>query len=277
MNFLEKLLVFFSREMQTPSLYGWFHIMFLVLVVGSIALLVKFFKNKSEKAVSRFVLIVWIVIVILEVYKQLVFTYSYGENGIVGDYQWYAFPFQFCSTPLYVLPFIAFLKDCRLRDAAIAFMASFSLFAGIAVMLYPGDVFMPTIGINIQTMIHHGSQVVLGVFFGVNYFKRFSIKYFSRGIVMYSVGVILAMIMNIVVYKIFVANGIDETFNMFYISPYFSCTLPVLSAIYPAVPYPVFLVIYIIGFTIAAAAVTSIVYFSTLGIKRLYEKRISKV
>jgi len=60
----------------------------------------------------------------------------------------------------------------------------------------------------------------------------------------------------------------DETFNMFYISWKFDCTLPVLSAIYPKVPYVVFLLLYIIGFSIAAAIVMSVAY----GIKMLYGK-----
>ena len=94
---------------------------------------------------------------------------------------------------------------------------------------------------------------------------------------MYAVAIALAMIMNIVMYKTVLCNIPDDVFNMFYISPYYGCTLPLLSSIYPVVPYPVFLIIYIIGFTLAAAIVTSIVYFSTLGIKRLYEKRLTKV
>jgi hypothetical protein len=45
---------------------------------------------------------------------------------------------------------------------------------------------------------------------------------------------------------------------MFFVSPYFDCTLPVLSAIYPKVPYIAFLLIYNIGFAIVSLIVYSI-------------------
>ena len=45
----------------------------------------------------------------------------------------------------------------------------------------------------------------------------------------------------------------EDTFNMYYIGPRFPCTLPVLSAVYDQVPYIVFLLIYIIGFSLVAA------------------------
>jgi hypothetical protein len=51
----------------------------------------------------------------------------------------------------------------------------------------------------------------------------------------------------------------DVGFNMFYISPFQPCTLPVLSEVYAKVPsYPVFLVIYVLGFTLVAALIYTI-------------------
>lgn len=170
--------------------------MFIALiVVASVFLCVKC-RDVSDKHFRRIVFISWIVIVVLEIYKQLVFSVEYTEGAFVWDYQWYAFPFQFCSSPLYALPFVALMPDGKLRDAFIGFVAFFSLFAGVAVFIYPNDVFIDTIGTNVQTMIHHCTQIVLGVF----------------------------------------------------------------SAIYPAVPYIVFFLIYCIGFSIAALAIFSLFY-----------------
>jgi hypothetical protein len=45
---------------------------------------------------------------------------------------------------------------------------------------------------------------------------------------------------------------------MFYISPYYNNDLPVLSTIYPMVPYFVYLIIYIFGFALVAALVFAI-------------------
>jgi hypothetical protein len=56
---------------------------------------------------------------------------------------------------------------------------------------------------------------------------------------------------------------------MFYISPYFPCTLPVFSSIYSAVPYPVFLLLYIAAFLIGGG----IVYGAAKGIEKLVLSR----
>ena len=261
---------------EAPASYGIFHIISLLCVIGVTVFLCIRFSSCSDKTLRRIALISWIIVLVLEIYKQLVFTVSLEDSEFVYDFQWYAFPFQFCSSPLYVLPFIAFLPSEKYRDVFIGFMATFSLFAGIAVMLYPGDVFIRTIGIDIQTMVHHGSQVALGIFFAVHFMKRqerASLKRFCVGAVAtFTAMLIIAMVMNIIVYHAFLANGIDETFNMFYISPYFDCTLPVLSGVYATVPYPVFLAIYIIGFSFVAA----IILLIQQGIFKLVNKRKAK-
>jgi hypothetical protein len=40
---------------------------------------------------------------------------------------------------------------------------------------------------------------------------------------------------------------------MFYISPHYACTLPVLSIIYDKAPYAVFLITYLLGFSFISA------------------------
>ena len=51
--------------------------------------------------------------------------------------------------------------------------------------------------------------------------------------------------MNIIIYNTGILNG--ETFNMFYISPYFISTLPVFDIIQQNVPYITYLLIYILA------------------------------
>lgn len=257
MNFFEKIIKILDSTMTAPTNYSFFHIMFLLAVIGLTIFISIKYKNCSEKVFNKILLVFWIVIVGLEIYKQIVFSFSVSDSEAVWSYKWYAFPFQFCSTPLYVLPFVIFLNDGKIRDAFLAFISTFVLFAGLAVMVYPNDVFCETIGINIQTMIHHGSQVVLGIFCIVRYRDKLEISYCLKAIIVFACVLVIAMIMNIVIYHVFQANNIDQTFNMFFISPYFDCTLPVLSLIYPKVPYIVFLMIYIFGF----ALITFIIYY----------------
>ena len=182
----------------------------------------------------------------LEIYKQLIFSYNPATD--VWSFQWYAFPFQFCATPMYLLPIVAVVKNEKVRDAIYSFLATYALFAGTAVMFYPSDVFISEIGINIQTMVHHGGMVALGVLMYTTGKAKFSHKTILKGLPVFTIFVTLALIMN-VAFKYY--GDPNQTFNMFFISPYYPCTLPVLSMFFGVVPYPVFLLIYLFGFTLA--------------------------
>jgi len=256
MNFFERILYLLQADMESPVSYGVWHICFLLLTVAASAFAVWRFRDASEKTLRRVLLTVWVVLVALEVYKQLVYSLSVSDQTASWSYQWYAFPFQFCSTPLYVLPFAIFPRSERVRSAVMSFLATFSLFGGLAVMAYPGDVFISMIGINVQTMVHHGSQLVLGALMVAWNRRSMDKVFFARGVTVFAMLASVAMLLNIGVHAALAAAGMgDTTFNMFFISPYHPCTLPVLSAIYPLVPYPVFLGLYLFGFSAAAGIV----------------------
>lgn len=272
MTAFEKFVHLFEGLMTRPTNYGWFHLMFIGIVIVATVLICIGFKNCSDKTFRRIMLICWLVMAVLEVYKQVVFTFECDDAGVGSwDYQWYAFPYQLCSTPLYVLPFIAILKDNSLREAFASYMSFFSLFGGLAVFFYPNDVFVETIGINIQTMVHHGLQIVLGIFCTVYYRKRCNIKRYLKSVPVFAALTAIAIVLNEWVYAVFTAKGIDETFNMFYISRHFDCSLPILSDVYAKVPYIVFALIYILGF----ALVSFILYLIQRGIIALVNKRAS--
>jgi hypothetical protein len=68
----------------------------------------------------------------------------------------------------------------------------------------------------------------------------------------------------------------NDTFNMFFISWKYPCTLPVLSDIYPKVPYIIFLLIYIVGFAIAGFIIYNIIYWITWLVDRQKPKPVDK-
>ncbi len=269
MNFFEKIIHFLDFKIaEAPKDYGWFHLMFIGILILSTVLICVFFKNANDKTFRRIVLILWLIMVVFEIYKQLVYSFELRDGLPTWDYQWYAFPYQFCSTPMYLLPFVIFMKDCRVRDAIISYMMTFSFFGGFVCYVYPNGIFSTTLGINFQTMTHHGIQVLLGVFFAVYLRKRLSHRYFLKGLPVFAVTVALALILNECVYAGLTSIGNTENFNMFYISRHFNCPLAVLGDIYPKVPYPAFVLIYILGFSLIAA----IVYYADFGIVKLTDK-----
>ena len=234
--------------METPALYGWFHLLFFALAIISGIILVKVFKAPNEKTVRQILLTISIICIILEIYKQFIYTFSYDGAKIAADYQWYAFPFQFCSTPMYIGLLAGLIKKKKIHNALCAYLATFSTFAGLCVMFYPGDVFIDMIGINIQTMIHHGSMVAMGIFLLGSGYVKSQHKTLLKATAVFAICVVIAMIMNEVAHF----SGLKETFNMFFISPHQAPSLPVYSIVQEYVPFPLCTVIYIITFMLAS-------------------------
>ena len=78
----------------------------------------------------------------------------------------------------------------------------------------------------------------------------------------------LANLMNIAIYHTPFLNG--ETFNMFYISPYFKPELPVFDAIYENAPYLVFLFSYILAIILGSYIVQALSEW----LKKIHPKRV---
>ena len=266
---MESILRVLDTQMTQPTPYGWFHILCLVLTVVATVLLCRFGKNWKPRKV---VLVTAITVVILEIYKQVNFSFSY-ENGIAFDYQWYAFPFQFCSTPMYVGLLGSLLKKGKLQKACFAYLATYAVFAGVCVMLYPVTVFVPEIGINIQTMICHGSMIVIGVWLLYSGHVEVKHKTILKAIPVFAVCVTLAVVMNEIAHSTGLLER--ETFDMFFISPYYNCTLPILSTVYQLVPYVVFVCIYFFGFILCALLVYSLIIGITHCVKRFAKSHTS--
>ena len=268
---IEKIMAVLETRMDIPKPFGWFHLLFWALTIAGTVILIWRFRNASDKTVRRILLGIWIVMVILEIYKQIEGAHDVVWGVPVWSYLWRWFPLQFCSTPLYCLPFIIFLPDCWWRRAFSAFFAGFSLFAGLAVMLYPIDVFTSLVGINIQTMIHHGSMVALGIFMVTYNRHHMNKRYFVGSLAVFYSFAGLAIVLNEVIHAMIVEKQlVDQNINLFFISRHYPCTLPVLADIYAKVPYPVFLCIYLVGF----AAVSALIYGLEKGILALiYRKK----
>lgn len=249
MSFWQTVLKILDADMTQPEMYGWFHLVSLALTILLAVVFSMRFRGCTPEKMRRMILWVSITVLVLEIYKQINYSFDY-ENGITFDFQWYAFPFQFCSTPMYVGLLAGLTRKGRLHDAANAYLATYALFAGICVMVYPATVFIRTIGINVQTMICHGSMIVVGVCLLCSGIVKLEHKTILKAIPVFAACVLLAWGMNEIAYR---AGLLEmETFNMFFISPYCEPSLPVYSLVQGMVPFPLCLVIYVAGFTAAA-------------------------
>ena len=249
MELFHSILKILDYRIEKPVVFGWFHWVWIALtILVAVALCIWHKRSGTEDRVRRVVMGNAIFVIILEIYKMI--NYSFLEsNGYAFDFQWYAFPWQFCSTPMYVGLLAGIIRKGKVHESLMAYLATFSVFAGLCVTIYPGDVFIEVLGINIQSMICHASMISVGVYLFYSGYVKLEHKTILKAIPVFAVCVTIALVLNEVVYHSGILNG--EAFNMFYISPYFDSTLPIYGAVHNAVSAPWNIVIYILGFWLA--------------------------
>ena len=250
MSLLQNLLRIFDAQMEKPQPYGWFHLLwFAISLIVAVALCVWHRKDGDERRVRNIVFGVAVTVIILEVYKMINYSFSY-EDGITFDFQWYAFPWQFCSTPMYVGSLTGIFRKGKIHESLCAYLATYAIFAGAAVMFYPTTVFVGTIGINVQTMICHGSMITVGIYLLYTGYVKLEHRTIVKAMPVFATTLLIAVVLNEIAYY----SGLLETdtFNMFFVSRHCEPSLPVYSIVQGIVPYPWCLLLYIFGFTAAA-------------------------
>ena len=232
----------FNEFDKTPQPYGLFHIIcFIITIIVTIILI---FLSRKKVNADKIVLVFGIILVVIEVYKQILYTIE------ASRYQWYAFPFQFCSVPIYIAILAPFIKNKKIKDMFYNFLALFGLLAGLAVMIYPNDVFTKNISISLHTMIWHGSMVAMGIYLFVENKTSRSYKNIFKALNVYLVLIVIALFINTLSHWF-----LDDALNAFYISPWNGCHLPILSIIRDNTPYIVFLLCYILAFVIGVTVI----------------------
>ena len=257
MNGFEKIVYFFQMEMTEPSAFGWFHWLWIFLTVFALTILFIFRKKADEKQLKMVLLIYGIIALLLEVIKQVMWSFNYdpSTNIVTWDYQWYAAPFQLCTTPIFVCLISSALKKGKFRDGLLSYIAFVTILGSFMTILIPDSCFVSDILVNIHTMWLHCGSFVVSVYLLMSGFVKINKQNLKTALFVFLVFVGLAQIINIGVYNLGILNG--ETFNMFYISPYFTSTLPVFSTIQENVPFIVFLVTYLLAICLGAIVVYS--------------------
>jgi len=265
MNWFEKIIYFLQGEMERPAPFGWFHWLWIILVIISLIFLYLNKKKYNEKQLKMVLGTYGIIALILELTKQIIWAFNYDPitNLVTWKYEWYAAPFQLCTTPIYVSLLCLFLKKNKIRDSLLSYLAYFTILGSIMTIILPESCFTSDILVNIHTMFLHCGSLVVSIYLLI--IKEVEVKYKNviNGLYIFLVFVFIANAMNIFIYNSGILNG--DTFNMFYISPYFISHLPVYNTIQESFPYLFYLTFYIISIFLGA----DIIYLISVGIKSI--------
>jgi len=268
MNLFENFLYMLQGEMETPKTLGWFHILWILFVVISIVVLFFLRKKHNEKKLKTILGVYGITAFILELLKQLIWAFNYDSitNIVTWDYSWYSAPFQLCTTPIFISLICLFLKNNKLRKSLLSYMAFITILGSLVTLILPDSCFTSDILINIHTMWLHCGSLVVSVYLLMSKEVELNKKNFINSILVFLVFVLLAEILNITIYNLGILNG--ETFNMFYISPYFITHLPVFNIIQESVPF----IIYLLSYILIIISGGLIIYFVSYAFSLIKEK-----
>ena len=147
--------------------------------------------------------------VISEIWKQLCLTFVL--HG--GEYQWWYFPFQLCSIPMYLCFPLAFAKGKQLRNCLLAFLADFTLLSGTIAFLDTSGMYYGYIPLTLHSFLWHVVLILLGIYAGTRC-RDLSIRSFLGAAGIYAACCVLAEVFNLCFDRF-------DIINMFYINPHY--------------------------------------------------------
>ena len=236
---MERFILFLQGTMEKPGIFSWFHLIALIPIIAFTILIPFFFKDYKEKTYKSILFIFWIVLIILEIFKQLVKAYHHGSPSY-WELSIRDFPFSICNMVYYLTPIILFVnkeKHPKIVDAVIGYLCFISLTMGIVVCVYSEMIMCEFIYINIQAFIHHGALIVIGVFVYVWNRRNITIKTFYRSLIAFAITAVIAIIINVAFYPNFI--------NMFFINPTRITNLPIGNIVQEKAGYPVYLIAFL--------------------------------
>lgn len=262
---MEEFLHFLQGEMEIPGVFSWFHFVMLIPILITTFLISYFFIDAKEKTYKRILLIFWIILIVFETFKQILKAFHYGSPSY-WEYSVRDFPFSICSMILYLTPVILFVnkeKHPVIVDTVNGYLCLISLFMGLLVCIYTKMVMTNMIFINVQSLVHHGIQVIVGVYIFVWNRKNITIHTTYRALIAFVITAAIAIIINVSFYPHFI--------NMFFITPMYITNLPVGNIIQEKAGYAVYLIL----FLIVIGSVTYLTYFVETSIFKIIKKRTS--
>lgn len=261
---LMQLLRLLKTSSPTPRVFGLYHCLMLLLGAVLVYVLWKYFRDASDHTMRTIVCVFWVVLIVLEIMKEVITSYRISGDTVVWKYPWSIFPFQLCSTPFYVLPFVAFLKDGFVRRAFMAYSSTYALFGGLIVLFTPGSVFSGSLLINMQTMVHHILQMAVGVYIAIHERYDMGRRHLVGGFGIFAGLLSIAVILNEKMHAYFVANGISQHFNMFFVSPYYPGPIGFINEWHAEMHPMLFVALYALGFTIVSILLCRILQAAAL-------------
>ena len=180
-----------------------------------------------------------------ELYKQaflyvVVFDHSYN---------WWYFPFQLCSIPMYLCLLLPLLPDGAIRWAVLTFLQDFGILGGIMALLVPDGFLWEYITLTIHGFLWHFLLIFIGFYIAFSRQSDNTKAGYLSSLPLYGICCLIATVINLSVQYFLWPYSYA---NMFYINPCFPSEQVVFRSIALTFGTPVGLISYLAASCIGA-------------------------
>ena len=226
--------------MTKPETFGAFHLTFFFVGITVSVLLAILLRKTNEKQNKILLLSLGAFLAVCEVYKHLFYTYVIGG----GNYQWWIFPFQLCSVPMYLLLIVPFLKEGKVKNALYTFLATYNMLGGFISMIEQSGLSHPYVTLTLHAYIWHLMLVFVGLYLVISGRAGKSLKEYVPALIVFGVMCLIAQSINVIFQEHHLA--------MFDISPFQRTPLIVFKQIEEATNWFVNMIVYCFALSLGA-------------------------
>lgn len=146
-------------EMFEVKPYDHFHLALFAIGLILIHFLTEKLRSCSRETSDRVLFGSAVFLLVIEIYKQLFYWFVVTP----GEYSWWILPFQICSTPMYFLLILPFVKRESVREAILHYSFAFGLFGGLATYLVPSGMMHAYWTLTLHSFVWHWVLMFIGV------------------------------------------------------------------------------------------------------------------
>ena len=163
-DFLDKAFEATAWEMTPPPAYGTFHLSFTFIGIALCFLLGYKLRNVSERTNKIILFSTGAFLILTEIYKQLFYYFYMSNPEGVNQYDWWIFPFQLCSVPMYLCIIAVFLKPGPVQNGIYGFMTTYNLLGGLMAFIEPSGITHGYWTLTLHAYLWHMSLIFIGVY-----------------------------------------------------------------------------------------------------------------
>lgn len=219
-----------------PAYYGPLHFAAIAIMLAFLAIGIAFgIKAKGKgKEKDKLLTVLGFVFIALEAFK-IIFRVAVNEDADLR-----LISFQICSIPMYLLPFIYFMKKGKLKQAFIGYVSFQSFTSAFFYFVKPAAVIgTKYIAISFHSIIWHSLMVASGVYAMIAYglLTKDGFKTFIYSYVLWVFTALIAIVLNLILHAAVPGTLVD----LFYISVDSTFKFPMLSILFkthrPYIPF----------------------------------------